>query len=413
MLPRQQRVKYLFIHQNFPAQFLHLLRHLAAQNRHELLFVTEAQRNQINGVRKVVRPLPRAASAEWHPYARELELALLRADIVVNASRSLKTLGFKPDIIIGHQGWGEMLHVGDVWPDVPLLGYHEFYYNLDRFDVGFDPEFPPGEEMAARIRVKNTVNLMALTNPGLGQTPTAFQLSTYPAWAQPKITVLQEGVNLDVCRPDPDVRRRTVTLGGYRIRPSEKLVTYVVRDLEPYRGFHMIMRALPRVLDARPDVRVILVGGDGVSYGARPAQGTWREHMQAELAGRLDMSRVHFAGRVQYETYVKLLQRSDAHVYLTYPFVASWSLREALAAGCALVASDTAPVREFVANRVTGLLAPFLQPDAIADRVLELLEDQRLATRLRRAARAWAEANLDMAVYIRAYEALIERALAA
>ena len=405
-------MKYLFIHQNFPAQFLHLLRHLAAQDRHELLFITEAQRNQLAGVRKVVRPMPRAPVKGTHPYAIELEIALARADIVHASGRNLAALGFVPDIIIGHQGWGEMLHLGDVWPEAPLLGYHEFYYNMHGFDVGFDPEFPAAPDMAARLRLKNAVNLAALANPGAGQTPTDFQLSTYPAWARPKIEVLREGVNLDVCRPNPELRRRTVTLGGYKVRPNEKLVTYVVRDLEPYRGFHMIMRALPRLLAARPDARVILVGGDGVSYGARPAKGTWREHMQAEIAGRTDMSRVHFAGRVQYETYVKLLQRSDAHVYLTYPFVASWSLREAMAAGCAIVASDTAPVHEFIEHGLTGLLAPFLEPDAIADRVLEMLEDADLARRLRDGARAWAEANLDMDNYIAAYEALIARTIA-
>ncbi len=404
-------MKYLFLHQNFPAQFLHLLRHLAAQNQHELLFVTEAQRNGIPGVRKVVRPMPRGSGAEWHPLARDLEIALLRADLVVRAAQSLKALGFVPDIIIGHQGWGEMLHVSDVWPQTPVLGYHEFYYNLDGFDVGFDPEFPAAPDMSARIRVKNAVNLMALSNPGLGQTPTAFQLSTYPAWARDRITVLREGVNLGICKPDPDLRRRVVTLGGYRVKPSDKLVTYVVRDLEPYRGFHVFMRSLPRLLAARPDARVILVGGDGVSYGARPPKGTWREQMQDELAGRLDMSRVHFAGRVTYETYVKLLQRSDAHVYLTYPFVASWSLREAMASGCALVVSDTAPVREFVTDGVSGRLVDFLQPDAIADGLLELLEDTRTAARLRRGARAWAEANLDMADYISNYEKLIARAM--
>ena len=404
-------MRYLFIHQNFPAQFLHLLRHLAEQNCHELLFITEAQRNQIAGVRKVVRPLPRVAVAEWHPMARDLELAFCRADIVAQTAQNLRGLGFVPDIIIGHHGWGEMLHVGDVWPDTPMLGYQEFYYNLNGYDVGFDPEFPPAPDMAARIRAKNAVNLMTLAMPGLGQTPTAFQHGTYPAWAQERIAVLPEGVNLDVCKPDPELRRRVVTLGGYRIKPSDKLITYVVRDLEPYRGFHVFMRSLPRILDARPDARVILVGGDGVSYGARPTKGTWREQMLDELSGRLDLSRVHFAGRVQYETYVKLLQRSDAHVYLTYPFVASWSLREALSAGCAIVSSDTAPVREFVTDGVTGRLAPFLQPDAIADRVLELLEDTRQATRLRRAARAWAEAHLDMDAYIRGYEGLIARAL--
>ena len=157
---------------------------------------------------------------------------------------------------------------------------------------------------------------------------------------------------------------------------------------------------------------MILVGGDAVSYGARVERGTWRERMSDEIAGKADMSRVHFAGKVPYEMYVKLLQRSDAHVYLTYPFVASWSLREALATGCALVASDTAPVREFVTHRKTGLLAPFLQPEAVADAVLTLLEDTALAARLRRGARVWAEKNLDMAVYLANFERLIARTIA-
>jgi glycosyltransferase involved in cell wall biosynthesis len=133
--------------------------------------------------------------------------------------------------------------------------------------------------------------------------------------------------------------------------------------------------------------------------------------MQNEIAGSADMSRVHFAGRVPYETYLKLLQRSDAHVYLTYPFVASWSLREAMAVGCAIVGSDVAPVREFITHRKTGLLVPFLKPDLIADTVLEVLEDQRLASRLRRGARAWAERNLQMAAYLQGYEALIAKAV--
>ncbi len=404
-------MKYLFVHQNFPAQYLHLLRHLAAQNTHDLLFLTEAPRNQLAGVRKIVRPQPRNPGQNTLPNAREIELALSRAELVVRSCENLKTLGFTPDVIIGHHGWGELLHINDVWPDAPLLGYQEFYYNLHGFDVGFDPEFPPGPEMPGRIRTKNVVNMISLNNPGFGQTPTDFQHSTYPNWARDKIAVLREGVNLEVCKPNPDVRRRTVTLGGYKVAPAEKLVTYVVRDLEPYRGFHVFMRALPRILAARPDARVILVGGDGVSYGAKPAAGTWREQMQDELAGHLDLARVHFAGRVPYDTYVKLLQRSDAHVYLTYPFVASWSLREAMAVGCALVVSDTAPVREFVTDGVSGRLATFLQPDTIAHRVLEVLEDQALAARIRAGARAWAEANLDMDVYIRNYEALIARAV--
>jgi glycosyltransferase involved in cell wall biosynthesis len=404
-------MKYLFIHQNFPAQFLHILRHLAAAKQHELIFFTESEKNSLAGVRKLTHRLGRPPSVGLHPHAREFEVALIRAEAVARSAKHLKALGFVPDIIIGHHGWGEMLHVNDVWPGAPLLGYHEYYYNVEGYDIGFDPEFPMDEDVAARLRAKNAINLLALSNPGLGQTPTRFQLETYPAWSHAKLNLLEEGVNLDICKPDPALANRVVTLGGYKVKPGEKLVTYIVRDLEPYRGFHVMMRALPKLLSARQDVRVILVGGDHVSYGTKPSKGTWREHMLNELHGRFDASRVHFAGRVQYETFVKLLQRSDAHVYLTYPFVASWSLREAMAAGCAIVASDTAPVREFITDRKTGLLAPFLKPDVIAERILEMLEDTGLARRLRRAARAWAESHLDMDAYLERYKALIERTM--
>ncbi len=406
-------MKYLFVHQNFPGQFLHILRHLAAQKQHELLFITENDRNSLMGVRKMLHKLGRQPAPNAHPHVHDLEQALIRAEAVARSATKLKQLGFVPDIIIGHHGWGEMLHLNDVFPDSPLLGYQEYFYNLDGYDVRFDPEFPPNADIAARLRVKNLVNLMTLTNPGFGQTPTRFQLETYPEWARPNISLLEEGVNLDVCKPNPELRQRVVTIAGYKVKPNEKLVTYVVRDLEPYRGFHMMMRALPKILAERADTRVILVGGDGASYGAKPARGTWREHMLDELSSRMDVSRVHFAGRVGYEAYTKLLQRSDTHVYLTYPFVASWSLREAMSTGCAIVGSDTAPVREFIRHRKTGLLAPFLQPEVIADRVLELLEDDALNQRLRKGARAWAVKNLDMGNYLRAYEALIAKAMGA
>jgi glycosyltransferase involved in cell wall biosynthesis len=406
-------MRYLFVHQNYPAQFLHLLRHLAEQDRHELLFITENNVAGMAGVRKLVRRPPPAPPRNGHRDAREFELAMMRADSVANAGRSLRALGFEPDVIIGHHGWGELLNMKDVWPDAPLLGYHEYYYNETGFDVGYDPEFPQTEESYARVRAKNAVNLLALTNPGAGFTPTQFQLSTYPEWARPTIDVLAEGVNLETCHPDPSLCERVISLGGYKIRPADKLVTYVVRDLEPYRGFHVMMRALPRILAARRDVHVILVGGDAVSYGAQPETGTWRKKMLDEVGPQLDFDRVHFTGRVGYDTYVRIMQRSDTHVYLTYPFVASWSLREALATGCAVVGSDTPPVREFVTHRKTGLLAPFLQPNAIADAVLTMLEDEALARRLRRNARAWAEKHLAMPDYIAAYEALIARTMAA
>jgi glycosyltransferase involved in cell wall biosynthesis len=401
-------VRVLFVHQNFPAQFLHLLRHLRRSPDNELVFITEPNSNSLPGVRTIVYKMPREASEETHPDAREFEQATLRGEIVAGMAANLKRLGFQPDIIIGHHGWGELLNIRDPFPDTPLLGYFEFYYRLQGSDVSFDPEFPTHPSLLPRIRAKNTVNLLALTNGGHGHTPTQWQLSTYPDWARPQISLVPDGVDLEVCRPERAARRASVQIGDIAVAAGERLVTYVARNLEPYRGFHTMMRALPALL-ARRDVRVIMVGGDDVSYGAKLAEGTWREHMLREVAGRIDLSRVHFPGQISYADYLKVLKRSDAHVYLSYPFVASWSLREALACGCVVVASDTAPVQEFVTDGQNGLLTPCLDPRALAERVLEVLDNAALARRLSAAARSYAEAHLPMADHLDAYDALIAR----
>ncbi len=401
-------MRYLFVHQNFPGQFVHLLRHLIAQKRHDIVFVSEDNPNRMEGVRRLTYGRPPELGRSTFPTAAEFELATVRAHAVSLVARQVDRLGFSPDIVIGHHGWGELLDIRDVWPKVPLLGYQEFYYRLEGLDVGFDPEFPTPVESLPRIRAKNAVNFLALTNGGHGQTPTDFQRSSYPDWAQRSISLLPEGVDLEGCRPAPEARRRIFRLGDVTVSPRERLVTYVSRDLEPYRGFHTLMRALPRLLDARPDVRVVMVGGDGVSYGAKLAGGTWRERMLTELGDRLDRERIHFVGKLQYADYKRLLQRSDAHVYLTYPFVLSWSLREALACGCAVVGSNTAPVREFITHRENGLLTPFLEPDRLADSILELLENRHLASKLAAGARHYAETTLRMDTYLSAYDTLID-----
>jgi glycosyltransferase involved in cell wall biosynthesis len=403
-------VRFLFVHQNFPGQFLHIVRHLVATGRHEVLFVTEPNQNEIGGVRKIPYVRPPLAIKETHIAARELDDGVRRAEVVFRAAYGLRHLGFTPDIMIGHHGWGEMLNLCDVWPDVPLLGYMEFYYQADAADVGFDPEFPHDPLDFPRIRAKNAINHIALNLGKSGQTPTQWQLSTYPEWARPKIDVIWEGVNLDVCSPDARARRSTLKIGGMTIRPTDKLVTYVSRDLEPYRGFHQMMRALPRLMKAHKNLKVVMIGGDGVSYGSAPRRGgTWREVLLAELGDRIDVDRVVFPGRVSYDQYIATLRRSDAHVYLTYPFVASWSLREALAVGCAVVGSATDPVREFITHEENGILVPFLEPDAIVDGVMRVLEDKALSRKLRAGARNYAEQRLAMADYIASYGSVIER----
>ncbi|HEY4045162.1 MAG TPA: glycosyltransferase family 4 protein [Rhodopila sp.] len=404
------RLKFLFVHQNFPAQFLHIVRHLVAVKRHEVVFISEPNANEIHGVRKVPYMHPDLDIKSTHIAARELDNGVRRAEAVYRTAFGLKHLGYTPDIIIGHHGWGEMLNLRDLWPDTPMLGYMEFYYQHDQADVGFDPEFPGNPLDYPRIRAKNAINHIALNLGGMGQTPTRWQLSTYPAWAQQNIELVWEGVDLQICSPDPAVRRKPLKIGDMTIKPTDRLVTYVSRDLEPYRGFHIMMRALPDLMRARKDLKVVMIGGDGISYGAAPHQGgNWREVMLAEVGKDIDPTRVVFPGRVAYLTYLAALRRSDAHVYLTYPFVASWSMREAMAIGCAIIGSDTQPVREFITHGENGLLTPFLQPRTLAHSILGLLEDKALTSTLRENARSYAERRLAMAHYLAHYCHLIGR----
>lgn len=405
-------MNFLFVHQNFPGQYLHIVRSLLADNAvregtHQIVFMSEPNQNQITGVRKVTYARPPVPEST-HLHMRDYEMAMRRAQAAYEGAQKIKALGFRPDIMIGHHGWGEMLNLADAFPGVPMLGYFEFFYRIEGADVNYDPEFPMPAAQFGAVRSKNATNLLALTLGQTGQTPTRWQHSTYPGWAQAQIRVIEEGVDLTVCRPDPAMRRKTLSIGHMNVRPAQKLVTYVARNLEPYRGFHSFMRALPRIL-THPDVVVSIIGGDGISYGAPPALGgTWRSAMLRELGGRLDPARVHFLGKIPYAQHLALLQRSDAHVYLSYPFVASWSLREALACGCAVIGNDTETVTEFLKHGENGRVVPSLDSAALAEEILCVLEDKKMNASLRRGARAYAEQKLDLRDYLAKFRAVIE-----
>jgi glycosyltransferase involved in cell wall biosynthesis len=407
-------MRFLFVHQNFPGQYLHIVRDLLAQNErqpgsHEIVFMTEPNLNQIAGVRKVTYARPPMGVAGTHRDTTEFELAMRRAEACAIGAAKIKKLGFTPDIIIGHHGWGEMLNLVDVFPGVPILGYFEFFYRVENSDVNFDPEFPLPRERHAGVRAKNGVNLLALALEQHGQVPTIWQKSTYPGWAQNQLNLLAEGVDLDLCKPDPKAALQPLTIGKLTVTPKQKLITYVARNLEPYRGFHTFMRALPEILKARKDVVVSVVGGDEVSYGAAHPRGPWREILLAELQGQLDLKRIHFMGKIPYEHHLALLRRSDAHVYYSYPFVASWSLREAMACGCLILGSDTPTVTEFITDKQTGLIIPALEPAGLAKTMLAVFANPKKYAPLRAAARAFAEAHLDLNDYLANYRRLIEK----
>ena len=407
-------MNFLFVHQNFPGQYVHLLRSLLADNiarpgTHEILFMTEPNQNYMDGVRKVTYSRPPPAPKALAPAAWEFESAALRAQACYQGAQQIKALGFKPDIILGHHGWGEMLNLCDVFPGVPILGYFEFYYKIHDSDVNFDPEFPMDEPRFGAVRAKNTINLLAIALEQWGQTPTHWQYATYPDWAKSKIRIIEEGVDLEICAPEPALRKKKITVGPLTVTPKQKLLTFVSRNLEPYRGFHTLMRALPRILEECPNLVVSIVGGDEVSYGAPPPNGgSWKSVFLKEVEGQIDLSRVHFMGKVKYQDHLTLLKRSDAHVYLSYPFVASWSLREALACGCVVVGADSTTVTEFIKDGVNGVVTPTLDSDKLADTALRVLGDAALSAKLRLGARAHAEKHLGMESYIRRYRAYIE-----
>ncbi len=381
----------LFIHQNMPAQFKHLAPALAAQSRHRVLFLTCRKGIDLPGVRRVEYPAPRPAGPATHHYLRQFEASVRHGQQAVRAMLDLKREGIDPAVIIGHPGWGEMLFVKDIYPRAAVISYAEFYYSGQGADVGFDPEEPATIDTICRARARNAHLLLSLEMADFGLSPTEWQRSRHPAELRGKIRTIFDGIDMSTVKPDPAARFRLPD--GRILTAADEVVTYVARNLEPYRGYPSFIRAVPAILAARPNAQIVIVGGDEVSYGkSPPSGGTWRAAMNAEVP--LDTpehaGRVHFLGRLPYNRYLSLLRISAAHVYLTVPFVLSWSCVEALATGCLVIGSDTPPVREVIDPGVNGLLVPFHDPAAIAATTIDALANRAGLLPLRRAARALA-----------------------
>ena len=380
-------MRILFVHQNFPGQYLHLARHLAAQPGLEVVFVTQREGAALSGVRKLVYKAQRTVTRHLHHYLKEAEAGVLNAQAVARVALDLKKSGFIPDVMLGHNGWGEIWYLKDVFPQTPLLGYFEFFYRLAGADVGFDPSAKQSVDSAPRIRTRNAGNLLGLEAADWGQCPSPWQKSTYPERYRSMLHVVHEGIDTDKLVPDPQARLR-LPGSDLHLAAGDEVVTYVARNLEPYRGFPSFMRSLPAILSARPKAQVLIVGGDEVSYGARLPQGhSYRQRLLDELGDSLDCRRVHFMGKVPYPVFLKILQISAVHVYLTYPFVLSWSMLEAMAAGCLVLGSRTAPVEEVIRDGENGVLVDFFRPADIAERVVAALADPAYFAPLRVRAR--------------------------
>ncbi len=391
-------MRILFLHQNFPGQFLHVAAHLQREGGHDLVAVVPETNTRPRMVpTRTYRFDPRSVSTSV-PLARHQAEQTARGAAVATELLTLKREGFAPDLIVGHGGWGETLFARDVWPDARILLHAEFFYSAGDDEAGFDPEFAgtPHDLFPLQIRARNANYSLALLDADRGVAPTEWQASRFPAALRRKITVAHEGIDTDLVRPWPGAVVR-LKQNGLVLRSGDEVVTFVNRNLEPHRGFHVFMRALPAILAHRPRAQVVIAGGDNTSYGPPSRDGgCWREVMLAELGDRLDLSRVHFVGHVPYTALIRLLQVSAAHVYLTYPFVLSWSMLDAMSAGALVIGSHTPPVEEVISHDRNGLLVDFGDIDGLADVVARVLAAPGRFSPLRRAARETMQTRYDL-----------------
>lgn len=379
------------LHQNFPGQFLHLAPALV-EREHEVhaLVLRKEVPAEWSGVHLHSYAPARGNAKGIHPWLLDLESKTIRGDAVFRKCLQMRDDGFTPDIVLAHPGWGESLFVKDVWPDAKLGLYCELHYSETGNDVNFDPEFinsDPGN--VCRLRLKNVNNQLHFDIADAAVSPTEFQANTFPESFRSKISVIHDGI--DTQRIAPNLNVTYEVNSELTLRQSDEVITFVNRNLEPYRGYHVFMRALPQILKSRPNAQVVIVGADGVSYGKRAPDGkTWKQIFLDEVHGQIapdDWERVHFVGTLSRFQFTQVLQISSVHVYLTYPFVLSWSLLEAMSVECAIVASDTAPVQEFIEHDKTGVLTPFFDQQQLVDNISLLLDNPEKRAAMGKAAR--------------------------
>jgi glycosyltransferase involved in cell wall biosynthesis len=388
-------MKILLLHQNFPGQFLHLAPALAARG-HDVRALTVEGNERPSPVPRLLYRKPQDLQGIPPLAATYAKMAERGRRVALAAAELRRVRGYVPDLVLGHSGWGETLFVKEVWPESKLIVYSELVYHSVGLDAGFDPEFQR-DTLDARMLVTARAGylIQALAQADAALSPTAWQASTVPESLRGKIKIIHDGIDTDRVRPDPQAQFELPN--GRMIAQGDEVLTFVSRNLEPYRGFHIFMRALPRVMRSRPNVQVVIVGGEGVSYGAPPGAGrSWKDVLLAELSDDLDLSRVHFVGQIPYARYLSLLQVTRAHAYLTYPFVLSWSLLEAMAAAVPIVASNTGPVREALWNGVTGRLVEFFDVDGWSRSLIEALSEPEKGRVMGRAARQFVLANYDL-----------------
>jgi glycosyltransferase involved in cell wall biosynthesis len=307
--------------------------------------------------------------------ATRAEADFIRGAATVAAADSLARKGFSPDVIVAHPGWGESLFLKEIWPNARMLLVGELIYSTSGGDVNFDPEFGQADlDEKVRVHAKNASQLLAFAFADLIICPTAFQAAAFPASLQPNLRIVHKGIDVSLAKTRS--KDRISFASGDTVIGADGVITYVSRTLEPQRGFHIFLRALPDVLKACPKAQVVIVGDDRRrGYGPAPKGGrTWKNVLLEELGDDLDLARVHFTGNIAHRDLIDVFSVSSVHVYYTYPFVLSWSLLEAMACECLVIASDTPPVRDAIRNGKEGILLPFLHVESLSKALVDVLK---------------------------------------
>jgi glycosyltransferase involved in cell wall biosynthesis len=389
-------LKLLFVHQNFPGQFLYLAPEMQRRG-HDVRALTDAANDKTSDIPTLRYSFkPQTVDPKATRLGRNFTTMSDRAVAVARFARKLRAEGYVPDVIYGHSGWGETLFLKEVWPDAKLLVFAEFYYRGLGADTGFDAEFQAtGFDQVMIAQSRSAYMTQALVHSDGGVTPTRWQASAHPPVLRNMLEVIFDGVDCDRLAPNPDA---TFLLpNGRTLRRGDEVLTFINRNLEPYRGYHIFMRALPDVLAARPEAQVVIVGGTEVSYGQVPKDGgSWKDVILEEVKDRLDLSRVHFTGRMPYDRLVDLIHVARVHAYLTYPFVLSWSMVEALAAGTLVIGSDTPPVAEVIRDGVNGRLVNFFDVEAWSTALIDALARPEAYAQMRETARQMAREQYDL-----------------
>ncbi len=398
-----KKKKILFIHQNFPGQYKHLAPALAKMKNIEAYSISKEDESLPN-IKHYKYKIKNANAPGVNNLAIEFETKMIRAKAVAELCLEMKEDGINPDVILSHPGWGESFLLKEVWPDAKFLNYFEFYYNTKDSDIDFDlkekqrPDYD--FNLRSKLRARNAPFLSAFEQSDIMISPTEFQKSTAPAIFQDLISVVHEGIDTKLIKPNANANLtlKNETNGKIEeITKDNKVITFVNRNLEPYRGYHIFMRSLPDIIKNHPDAYILIVGGDQVSYGATPKEGSYKDIYYNEIKNKIPKdNRIRFLGKIPYNTFLNLIALSSVHVYLTYPFVLSWSMLEAMAMEALIIGSKTKPVEEVIKDNKNGLLVDFFDYKKLSLMVTDVLNNPEKYSSIKKEARKTIVDNYDL-----------------